>query len=190
MCKINDKLEKCFLAHNVMDALGLVYPQYCLKPSFEQTFFLQRFLQLAQEAWIIPNLDPSYQLYVNIWDLQSYFFKITMMSNVQRAMDQPMDVNLVSRLWKKHFPNALLCAQLSKFMKVAKLVVVQVMGSVEDERTFSTLTFMKTRLRNRLCEHLDLVVCMFVQPFYTIDTFPYDDVILAQIDEKKKGFLA
>jgi hypothetical protein len=47
-----------------------------------------------------------------------------MMSNVQRAMDQPMDVNLVSRLWKKLSPNALLCVQLSKFMKVAKLVVV------------------------------------------------------------------
>jgi len=53
------------------------------------------------------------------------------------------------------------------------------MGSVEDERTFSTLKFIKTRLRNRLCEHLDLVVCMFARPFYTIDTFPYDDVITA-----------
>jgi len=101
------------------------------------------------------------------------------MSNVQWAMDQPMDVNLVSRLWKKLFLNALLCAQLSEFMKVAKLVVVQIMGFVKDERTFSILTFMKTRLWNGLCEHLNLVVCVFAQPFYMIDTFPYDDVITA-----------
>jgi hypothetical protein len=51
------------------------------------------------------------------------------------------------------------------------------MGFVEDDRIFSTLMFMKTRLRNRLCEHLDLVVRMFAQPFYTVDTFPYDDAI-------------
>jgi hypothetical protein len=61
-----------------------------------------------------------------------------MLSNVQWAMDQPMDVNLVFRLWKKFFPNALLCAQLFEFMKVAKLVVVQIMGSMEDEIIFST----------------------------------------------------
>jgi hypothetical protein len=31
-------LEKHFLAQDVMDVLGLVYPQYWLKPSCEQTF--------------------------------------------------------------------------------------------------------------------------------------------------------
>jgi hypothetical protein len=69
-----------------------------------------------------------------------------------------MDLNLVSRLWKKLTSNVLLCAHLSKFLKVVELVVVQIMGSVEDEKTFSTLTFMKTRLQNKFCEHLDLVV--------------------------------
>jgi len=53
-----------------------------------------------------------------------------MMSNVQWAMDQPMDVNLMSILWKKLSPNALSCAQFFEFMKVAKLVVVQIMGSM------------------------------------------------------------
>lgn len=38
----------------------------------------------------------------------------------------------------------------TEFHKVAKIVVVQVMGSVEDERTFATLSFMKTCLRNKL----------------------------------------
>ncbi len=101
------------------------------------------------------------------------------MSNAQWAMDQPMDVNPVSRLWKKLFLNALLCVQLVEFIKVAKLVVVQIMGSGEDENTFSTLTFMKTKLYNRLCEQLVLVVCMFAQPFYIINTFPYDVAITA-----------
>jgi len=53
------------------------------------------------------------------------------------------------------------------------------MGFVEDDKIFSTLMVMKTRFRNRLCEHFDLMVRMFAQPFYTVDTFPYDDAITA-----------
>jgi len=84
------------------------------------------------------------------------------MSNVQWAMDQPMDVNLMSILWKKLSPNALLCAQLFEFMKVVKVGCgPNIWDLWEDEKTFSTLTFMKTKLQNWLCEHLDLVVCMF-----------------------------
>jgi hypothetical protein len=54
------------------------------------------------------------------------------MSNAQRVMDQPMDVNPMSKLWKKVSSNALLCVQLFEFMKVAKLVV-QIVGFVEDK---------------------------------------------------------
>jgi hypothetical protein len=76
-------------------------------------------------------------------------------------------------------------------MKVTKLAVVQIMGFVKDEKTFSTLTFMKTRLWNRLCEHLDIVVRMFTQPFYIINTFPYDDAIITWPEEKtRRGLLA
>jgi hypothetical protein len=57
-----------------------------------------------------------------------------------------MDVNSKLKLWNKLSPNAFLCAQLSEFMNVAKLVVIQIMGSMEDEKTFSTLMFMKTIL--------------------------------------------
>lgn len=80
--------------------------------------------------------------------------------------------------------NALLCAHLNEFVKVIELAMVQFMGLVEDERTFSTLTIMKTILRKRFCEHFDLVICMHVQPFYTFDIFPYDVAIIAWIDEE------
>jgi hypothetical protein len=63
------------------------------------------------------------------------------------------------------------------------------MGFVEDERTFSTLTFMKMRLWNKHYEHLDLVVCMFAQLLYIIDSFPYNDVITIWTNEKVKGGL-
>jgi hypothetical protein len=102
-----------------------------------------------------------------------------------------MDLNPLSRLWKKLSSNALLCACFNEFMKVAKLAMVQITRSVEDERIFSTFSFMKTRLWNRLCEHLDLVVCIYVQPFYPVDAFAYHDAITTWIEEKtQRGFLA
>jgi hypothetical protein len=68
-----------------------------------------------------------------------------------------MDLNPLSKLWKKLSNNALSSTYANEFMKVIKLVVIQIMGFVEDERTYLTLTFMKRRFHNRLCGHLDCV---------------------------------
>jgi hypothetical protein len=74
---------------------------------------------------------------------------------------------------------------------MAKLDVVQITSFVKNKRTFPTLIFIKTRLWNRLCEHLDLVVQMFAQPFYIINAFAYDDAIITWIEEKtRRGLLA
>jgi hypothetical protein len=42
---------------------------------------------------------------------------------------------------------------------------------------FSTLAFMKSELRNRLNDHLDLVMHMFEQKFYTLGKEIYNDAI-------------
>jgi hypothetical protein len=55
---------------------------------------------------------------------------------------------------------------LPEFIKVAEIAVTTMLGSVEDEHTFSTLGFMKYKLRNCLRSHLDTTVKMFSQPFY------------------------
>jgi hypothetical protein len=57
---------------------------------------------------------------------------------------------------------------------VAEIGMIHVLGSVEDERTFSSLNFLKDRLQNRLDEHLQVVVGMHGQQVYTIETFPYN----------------
>jgi len=68
--------------------------------------------------------------------------------------------------------------------------MVQMMEFVKDEKIVSTLMFTKMRSQNYLREHLDLVVHKFAQPFYTIDTFPYDNVITSWTNEKtRKGVL-
>jgi hypothetical protein len=70
-------------------------------------------------------------------------------------------MNPLSRLWQKLSSNALLTSKLSELVKLAEIAAVTVLGSVEDEWTFSTLNYMKSKVRNNLQEHLDLVVRMF-----------------------------
>jgi hypothetical protein len=52
---------------------------------------------------------------------------------------------------------------------LAKIAIVHIIGLVEDECIFNTLSFMKSKLKNRLIGHLDLVIHMFSQHFYTLE---------------------
>ena len=65
------------------------------------------------------------------------------------AMEEPHDMNPVTKLWTKLGSNVLLLSRLSEYMKVANIAMTVVLGSVEDERTFSTLKFMKSKFRNK-----------------------------------------
>ncbi len=46
--------------------------------------------------------------------------------------------------------------------------MVMVLGSMEDERIFSNLALIKTKLWNCFITHLDLVVQMYAHKFYDL----------------------
>jgi hypothetical protein len=71
-----------------------------------------------------------------------------------------------------------------EFSKLIKLAIIMVLGSVEDETTFSTFTFMKLKLRNQLTTHLNLVVRMYAQDFFTLQSFPLYTAITEWNEEK------
>jgi hypothetical protein len=89
--------------------------------------------------------------------MKNYAFKV---------MTKPRDETLMIKLWHQLTTNNLFIQHLSKFMRIVELTIVQVIGTAEDERTFSTLTFMKSKLRNQLARHLNIAIRMFVQDFY------------------------
>jgi len=83
-------------------------------------------------------------------------------------MAPPFDTNLPTRMWQLVTISHILITSFPKYVKLAKLAMVQVIGSVENEKYFFILVFMKFKLHNRLTTHLLLVVQMFVQHFYII----------------------
>jgi predicted transcriptional regulator len=87
------------------------------------------------------------------------------------AMGNFGDLNPITMIWWKLAINALLASKLSKFHKLAKMVVVQNMGPFEDEIVVSTLSITKMKLRNKLTNHLDLKVRMSCQKHWRLDIF-------------------
>jgi hypothetical protein len=82
-----------------------------------------------------------------------------------KAMAKPFDTNLVTKLWVTININALFIQQINEYLKLVDIIVVLVLGYVKDERTFSTLAFMKDKLPNKLGStfgHNCLHVCIRV----------------------------
>jgi hypothetical protein len=77
--------------------------------------------------------------------------------------------------------------RISEFFKVAELAIVSVIGSVEDERTFLNLTFIKSKLRNRLTSNLETVMRLYGQKIFSIEDFPYQDAIDNWLEKERRG---
>lgn len=63
-------------------------------------------------------------------------------------------------------------------MSLAKLAIVQVISNIEDERTFSTLSLIKSKFQNWPLEHLNTIIHMYAQQFYSLETFSFHDAII------------
>jgi hypothetical protein len=111
------------------------------------------------------------------FDLQRSLFVITMRSNSKLVMHKPFDVNPFTKLWRTFSSSRIFVEKILVYIKLVELAIVQVIGLVEDEKCFSTLTFMKTKLQNRLTTHLELVIWMFGQFFFTLQDFPFGEAI-------------
>lgn len=91
---------------------------------------------------------------------------------------------LMLKLWRRLSHNSIILDKMSECFKVVDIAHIHVLGRVEDERTFKSLTFLKRKLRNQFTPHLDLVVHMFAHDFYIGKTFPYQLAIFDWKSEK------
>jgi hypothetical protein len=83
-----------------------------------------------------------------------------MKAQARSYMLPPFDKNSFTRLWDIVSGSAVLSKMIPEYLKLTEIGCAFVLGSVEDERTFSSLKFLKSHLRNRLEDKLPLVVRM------------------------------
>ncbi len=60
-----------------------------------------------------------------------------------------------------------------EYFKSAEMAIVHVLSNVEDAHYFSSLAFLKNKLWATLDLHLPLMVGMYSQNLYILETFPY-----------------
>ncbi len=100
------------------------------------------------------------------------------------VLGPPLTCNHVTKMWSSLSTNVVTKHILSKYFKLVEISIVMVLNSMEDKCCFSTLFITKFKLKNRLINPLDLVVRMFVQAHYSMETFQFGDVIMDWQDRK------
>ncbi len=95
----------------------------------------------------------------------------------------------MTRLWHQPVTDSLVVAHFFEFMTLIELAIVKVISSVKDERTFSTLSCIKSKLQYCLVGHLNIAIHMFPQDFFIKETFPFHPTITdwKDGDEMKVG---
>ncbi len=107
------------------------------------------------------------------FDIQRSMFKLAMKSNACIAMVKPFDVNPLIWLWCILSTSRVRACAFPKYLKLAEIFIVQVLGNVNNEWCFSFLAFCESKLCNKHTTNLGLVVRMFSHKFYTFHIFPY-----------------
>ncbi len=91
-------------------------------------------------------------------------------------MENPNEEGVVKKLWKNLGERNQLREAIPKYFKLTNLCLTMILGSMEDERVFSTLGFLKSKVRNKLDKNLD--TCMrFYNSRYEVESFPYDRAV-------------
>jgi len=85
--------------------------------------------------------------------------------------------NPTSWLWQRLQSSGILKERHSEFLKLVEISIVITLGSMKDEWTFSTLAYIKNKLKIHLTMHLDMVIKMYAQKLYSLGTFSFYIII-------------
>lgn len=97
-----------------------------------------------------------------------------MIHNAKLAMASLLDQNPLTKLWRSLDANATLVKEFPKNVKLVEMVMVHVIGSIKDKRTFPVVIFLKSKQMGGLTTHLQLLVGMYAQQIWLLKDFPYN----------------
>ncbi len=180
LTRLISQLDVWFPKQSILDAIEIFCPQYRLQLDVEFTFSRQMEIlkgfhcnPWSCEQFRDKKFTPMVASIILAWDLnvQNGLFKLTMKSNVVQAMAKVValvtnQTNLIffnpfTLLWQVIHASQILSHSFAKCLKVAKIVVIHVMVSINDEHWFSSISFLKKKLHNHLNLHLQLLVATY-----------------------------
>ena len=178
-----------FPAVPLLEALTIAYPHYWYSAhgddvgdTLEESLHELKDTFCVGKTITVPATEDSAEevvqceglLDADTLDLQSEQFRRLAGQCASRAMTtDKSDAEKVTLFWKLMTDNPVWRIAVSEFIKVGEIALTMVGGSVEDERAFSAMSFLKNTLRNRLDTHLEVCMRLKMQDHYTVSDFPY-----------------
>jgi hypothetical protein len=115
---LRNELDFRFPDSELMNSLAIVFPQFWLQSNVDDLFPVH--MKTLREHYCVPRTvnfgtraEPRYTeidflLDARTLGFQTSLFKLTMKSNAKRVMEEPRDVNPLTKLWVKVGQNALM----------------------------------------------------------------------------------
>ena len=103
---------------------------------------------------------------------QAKCFVNTMMYQFGKVED-PLSNGSITRLWTNLYRSHTLKEHMSEYFKLVDLCQTMILGSIEDERILSLVSFLKSKLRNRMDNNIVSCVRLYISN-YDINNFPYE----------------
>jgi hypothetical protein len=97
----------------------------------------------------------------------------TMQSNIEVALKSLHDCNPTIQMWRRFTFSVIFKNNFEKYFKLVEFAIDIIIGNVEDECTFSTIIFMKSKLRNHLITNLNFLINMYAQGTFILEMFPF-----------------
>ncbi|KAJ9510952.1 hypothetical protein QJQ45_012368 [Haematococcus lacustris] len=183
-------LHSRFLPPEHAKGLAVVYAHYWDKqPSDED--FLER-LAIVKARYCMDATLADGQLAPALLDQQKLSAQQSAFVEVMRCQAEHR-VELSSaaanpakettKLWRYLAGQPITKADILEYIKLAELALVMTPGSVEEERMFSAMAYLKDDTRNRLQEcHLNVCARVFSSNQFDLDTFPDERDISKWLD--------
>jgi hypothetical protein len=189
--KLRNDLSSRFPPVETLEALSIVYPQYladdekCTDVDFKRRldvvvrcFTGTKFVDATDYGIVggkVGKTAITSPLCAELLVSQSSKFKSYARNHAKAIMEQESgNIPKLTLFWRI-FSKIHGAPRVSEWLKLARLAMCMVGGSVEDERAFSALAFVKNKQRNALNVHLELCVCLKTQHFFQLEDFyfPY-----------------
>jgi hypothetical protein len=176
--KLVVELDTCFPIHELHEALDIVYLHYWLLDDYDESFnthlnVLKVFFCTPPKKRVAEHVVLEVLCAYSTLDVQKSMFKIIMKSNAKVALGPPNTINPLTKMCRIIFHFIVLSRNISKYVKLTQITMIQVLGSMEDEQVFNNLNFIKTKICNQLIDNLALCVHMFGQSFFIMHNFLY-----------------
>ncbi|KAH9296664.1 hypothetical protein KI387_044244 [Taxus chinensis] len=179
---LSSEIRERFCKDKILEEMGVMNPNFWNTEGGRADFVRKHFhksmgtiMEQFTKTSELKGMEIKGILNTDLLKFQSTNFATTM-RNQYKNLDQPSESGAIARLWRGIYQSSILQEDISEYLRLYELCQTMILGSVEDERVFSALSFIKSKLRNRLDKNLESCMRCYVSR-YSIETFSFDRAI-------------